>query len=116
MNETLNKNLTLIQEVATKALEEHKNSTERFGGVNYADLRVVDVWVKYSIHEEDLEKEFETLKENTIQKLSSLKDNESESDVVKTIKETIEKIQSEKFDQLNYVRLKQLGDSIVLES
>ncbi len=55
MNETLNKNLTLIQEVATKALEEHKNSTERFGGVNYANLRVVDVWVKYSIHEEDLE-------------------------------------------------------------
>ena len=55
MNETLNKNLALIQEVANKALEEHKNSTERFGGVNYADLRVVDVWVKYSIHEEDLE-------------------------------------------------------------
>ena len=55
MNDTINKNLTLIQEVATKALEEHKNSTERFGGVNYADLRVVDVWVKYSIHEEDLE-------------------------------------------------------------
>ena len=55
MNDTINKNLTLIQEVATKALEELKNSTERFGGVNYADLRVVDVWVKYSIHEEDLE-------------------------------------------------------------
>jgi hypothetical protein len=55
MNETLNKNLTLIQEVANKALELHKNSTERFGGVNYANLRVVDVWVKYSIHEEDLE-------------------------------------------------------------
>ena len=55
MNETLNKNLTLIQEVATKALDELKNSTERFSGVNYADLRVVDVWVKYSIHEEDLE-------------------------------------------------------------
>ena len=55
MNDTINKNLTLIQEVANKALELHKNSTERFGGVNYADLRVVDVWVKYSIHEEDLE-------------------------------------------------------------
>ena len=55
MNDTINKNLTLIQEVATKALEELKNSTERFGGVNYADLRVVDVWVKYSIHEQDLE-------------------------------------------------------------
>ena len=55
MNETLNKNLTLIQEVANKALELHKNSTERFSGVNYANLRVVDVWVKYSIHEQDLE-------------------------------------------------------------
>ena len=55
MNSKLKENLTLIQEVANKALEDHKNSTERFGGVNYADLRVVDVWVKYSIHEEDLE-------------------------------------------------------------
>ena len=56
MNETLNKNLTLIQEVATKALEEHKETViSGFKGVNYADLRVVDVWVKYSIHEEDLE-------------------------------------------------------------
>ena len=56
MNETLNKNLTLIQEVANKALEEHKETAfSGFKGVNYADLRVVDVWVKYSIHEQDLE-------------------------------------------------------------
>jgi hypothetical protein len=55
MNDTIKENLFQIQEVANKALEDHKNSTERFGGVNYADLRVVDVWVKYSIHEEDLE-------------------------------------------------------------
>jgi hypothetical protein len=55
MNDTIKDNLFQIQEVANKALELHKNSTERFSGVNYADLRVVDVWVKYSIHEEDLE-------------------------------------------------------------
>jgi hypothetical protein len=55
VNSNIKDNLFQIQEVATKALEELKNSTERFGGVNYADLRVVDVWVKYSIHEEDLE-------------------------------------------------------------
>lgn len=55
MNDTIKDNLFQIQEVAKKALELHKNSTERFGGVNYADLRVVDVWVKYSIHEQDLE-------------------------------------------------------------
>jgi len=56
MNETLNKNLTLIQEVANKALQEYIKSTEpkdRFSGVNYADLQVVDVWVKYSLYDED---------------------------------------------------------------
>ena len=55
MNSNIKDNLFQIQEVATKALEEHKNSTERFSGVNYADLQVVDVYVKYSIHYEDLE-------------------------------------------------------------
>jgi hypothetical protein len=55
MNSNIKDNLFQIQEVANKALELHKNSTERFGGVNYADLRVVDVYVKYSIHDEDLE-------------------------------------------------------------
>jgi hypothetical protein len=55
MNSNIKDNLFQIQEVATKALEEHKNSTERFSGVNYADLRVVDVYVKYSIHDEDAE-------------------------------------------------------------
>ena len=55
MNSNIKDNLFQIQEVAKKALEEHKNSTKRFGGVNYADLGVVDVWVKYSIHDEDLE-------------------------------------------------------------
>lgn len=58
MNDTIKENLILIQDVANKALEEYKNSTEpkeRFSGVNYADLQVVDVYVKYSIHYEDLE-------------------------------------------------------------
>jgi hypothetical protein len=49
MNDTIKDNLFQIQEVANKALELHKNSTERFSGVNYADLRVVDVWVRYSL-------------------------------------------------------------------
>ena len=54
MNETLNKNLTLIQEVANKALQQYINSTEpkeRFSGVNYVDLQVVDVYVKYSLYD-----------------------------------------------------------------
>ena len=56
MNSNIKENLTLIQEVATKALQEYINSTEpkeRFSGVNYADLEVVDVYVKYSLYDED---------------------------------------------------------------
>ena len=55
MNSNIQDNLIQIQEVANKALEEHKNSTERWSGINYTALRVVDVWVKYSIKYEDLE-------------------------------------------------------------
>ena len=58
MNFNIKENLTLIQEVATKALQEYINSTEpkeRFSGVNYADLEVVDVYVKYSLYDEDAE-------------------------------------------------------------
>jgi hypothetical protein len=56
MNSNIKENLTLIQEVATKALQEYINSTEpkeRFSSVNYADLEVVDVYVKYSLYDED---------------------------------------------------------------
>jgi hypothetical protein len=58
MNSNIKDNLILIQEVATKALQEYINSTEpkeRFSGVNYADLEVVDVYVKYSLYDEDAE-------------------------------------------------------------
>ena len=55
MNSNIQDNLFQIQEVANKALEEHKNSTERWSGINYADLQVVDVYVKYSLYNEDLE-------------------------------------------------------------
>lgn len=40
--------LIKIEEVADEILETHKNSTEKFGGVNYGDLRVVDV--SYNLH------------------------------------------------------------------
>lgn len=75
-----------------------------------------DVFHVLASKNEDLEKEFEQLKETTIEKLNKVKDSESEGDVLKTITETIEKIKSEKYDQVNYVRLKQLGESILLDS
>ena len=48
MTEPIKSQIKTIKEVADKILEEHKNSTEKFGGVNYGDLRVVDV--SYNLH------------------------------------------------------------------
>ena len=48
MTETIKSKIKTIKEVADEILETHKNSTEKFGGVNYGDLRVVDV--SYNLH------------------------------------------------------------------
>lgn len=65
---------------------------------------------------DDLEMEYTNLKESTISKLNSLYEEQSESDMKTRISETIEKIQSENFDQVNYVRLKQLEESLSQEN
>ena len=59
-----------------------------------------------------LETKFETLRESTITKLTALQDNEDSQDIKTKISETIEKIKSEKFDQLNFLKLKNLEESI----
>jgi hypothetical protein len=65
---------------------------------------------------EDLEIEYTTLKESTINKLKVLLNKQEESDIQSKINETIERIEIEKFDQVNYVKLKRLEESIVLDS
>jgi hypothetical protein len=65
---------------------------------------------------EDLETEYTSLKETTIGQLESLIESNSDEEIKTKIFETISKIKSEGFDQINYVRLKQLKDSILLGS
>jgi hypothetical protein len=65
---------------------------------------------------EDLEIEYTTLKESTINKLKVLLNKQEESDIQSKINETIERIEIEKFDQVNYVKLKRLEESILLDS
>jgi hypothetical protein len=48
MNQEIKQNLLKIKKAADQILEEHENSTVRVGGINYADLRVVDV--SYNLH------------------------------------------------------------------
>ena len=43
--------LGLIELAAKEVLEQHKNSGEKFSGVNYGDLSVVDVYITYHMDE-----------------------------------------------------------------
>ena len=59
-----------------------------------------------------LETKFETIKESAISKLTALQNNEDSQDIKTKILETIDKVKSEKFDQLNFLKLKNLEESI----
>ena len=60
----------------------------------------------------NLENRFEELKTSAISKLQNILENESESDVKTKINETIDKLKEEKFDQLNFLKLKNLESSL----
>jgi len=59
-----------------------------------------------------LETKFETLKESTITKLQSILDKEEEFELKTKISETIDRLKTEKFDQVNFLKLKNLEGSI----
>lgn len=58
-----------------------------------------------------LNKEFDIIKKDLISKLESLKQN-SDNETSNRIEESIEKIKSEKYDKLNYFKLKNLKENI----
>jgi hypothetical protein len=64
----------------------------------------------------DLESEFDNLKESAVNKLKVLSDKQNDAELKTKITETIGKIESEKYDQINYVRLKKLEESILLDA
>jgi hypothetical protein len=61
---------------------------------------------------QSLETKFETIRENTIVKLNTMLEKEEEFEIKTKLSETIERIKVEKFDQLNFLKLKNLESSI----
>ena len=59
-----------------------------------------------------LEDKFESLREDALSKLSPILESEIDSDSKSKLQETIKKIREDKFDQINYLRLKSLVNSI----
>jgi len=59
-----------------------------------------------------LEDKFELIRESAITKLQTLLEKENENEIKNRISETINKLKDEKFDQMNFLRLKNLEESI----
>jgi hypothetical protein len=59
-----------------------------------------------------LEDKFEIIRENAISKLNSILEKEEELELKTKLSETIDRLKTEKFDQLNYLKLKNLEESI----
>jgi hypothetical protein len=59
-----------------------------------------------------LESNFESFKKIAIEKLTPLMEQESDSDTKNRISETLEKIQKDNFNQISYLKLKKLVESL----
>ena len=59
-----------------------------------------------------LETKFETIRESAIKKLQTILEKEEEFELKTKLSETIDKLKFEKFDQMNFIRLKNLEESI----
>jgi len=60
----------------------------------------------------ELENKFNNLVSKTTEKLNSIAESENDNDTKQKIIETISKIKTEKFNQLNFIRLKKLEESL----
>jgi len=109
-------NVNETVKIPIKSMVNIANQTIQSYLENLDESTKVEVFHLLATSKEDLEKEFDGIKENTIEKLVSLSDKESETEMKSKLNETIEKIKLENFDQMNYIRLKQLRDSIHQES
>lgn len=96
----LNTNLNDLVEVGNKTINDYLSTLSES-----EKLKIKNV-LKES--DDKLQVKFDLLKETVVEKLTELKENESNNEVVEKIDLTIKKVQNENYDKLNYLKLKEL--------
>jgi hypothetical protein len=99
-----NVSLSNLMEVANKTVNDYLDTLSESEKNEIKKIMTED--------ENKLEIEFNFIKENSITRLNNLKLNESDSDVINTIDQTISKIENETFSKISYVKLKKLNEDI----
>ena len=65
-----------------------------------------------SSNEDELKEKYNSLKESVISKLEKIQESDQDKEVGNAINETIEKVSSESFDKLTYLKLQELNNNL----
>jgi hypothetical protein len=104
VKESINIPIKSMVSIANRTLNEYIENLDENSKKEFFQLISEDT--------ETLETKFEVLRETTINKLKVILDKEQESDIKTKISETIGRLENEKFDQMNFLKLKSLEESI----
>jgi hypothetical protein len=104
IKETINIPLKSMVSIANQTLNNYLDNLDETTKKEFIQLMSEDTSL--------LKEKFETLRESTISKLNTLLENENEFEIKTKLSETIDRLKSEKFDQLNFLKLKNLEESI----
>ena len=104
IKESINIPLKTMVTVANQTMKKYLDNLDESAKKEFIQLMSEDTNV--------LKDKFETLKESTINKLSTLLESEHDFELKTKLSETIDRLKVEEFDQLNFLKLKNLEESI----
>lgn len=104
LQESINIPIKSMVSVANQTLENYIETMDESAKKDF--LKVVKG------NQTQLEEEFSTIKESAIKKLETLMEGENEFEIKTKISETIDRLKTEEFNQMNFIRLSSLEKSI----
>jgi hypothetical protein len=88
----------------------NKTFANYVGSLNESEQKELKSLLQES--DDSLSLKYDLIKESVIEKLNGIKSSENDESVSSKIDETIEKVNSEKYNKINYVRLKSLKENL----
>lgn len=104
VKESINIPLKSMVSIANQTLNKYVENLDESSKKEFLQLISEDT--------KSLEDKFETIRESAISKLNVILEKEEEFELKTKLSETIDRLKTEKFDQLNFLKLKNLEESI----
>ena len=104
VKESINIPLKSMVSIANQTLNKYVETLDESSKKEFLQLISEDT--------KSLEDKFETIRESAINKLNVILEKEEEFELKTKLSETIDRLKTEKFDQLNFLKLKNLEESI----